>query len=124
MSPKKMPQTVGPEMFLNRHYGWMQFNDRVLEEAQDASNPLLERLKFLAITASNLDEFVEVRVAGILQQVEHGKGEIGPDGSTPQQTLDTICSTYGLTWYYDGSFLYIDPADQSQSQVIPIPPST
>jgi polyphosphate kinase len=90
MSPKKMPQTVGPEMFLNRHYGWMQFNDRVLEEAQDASNPLLERLKFLAITASNLDEFVEVRVAGILQQVEHGKGEIGPDGSTPQQTLDGL----------------------------------
>ncbi|MGD0303201.1 MAG: polyphosphate kinase 1 [Candidatus Acidiferrales bacterium] len=87
MALKKDTPTPNPEMFLNRHYGWMLFNDRVLEEAQDPSNPLLERVKFLAITASNLDEFVEVRVAGILQQVEHGKGEIGPDGSTPQQTL-------------------------------------
>ncbi|MFM0604108.1 type III secretion system outer membrane ring subunit SctC [Paraburkholderia sediminicola] len=48
----------------------------------------------------------------------------GRFSGTPQQTLDTICSTYGLTWYYDGSFLYIDPADQSQSQVIPIPPNS
>jgi polyphosphate kinase len=87
MALKKDTPLPNPERFLNRHYGWMLFNDRVLEEAQDASNPLLERLKFLAITASNLDEFVEVRVAGILQQVEHGKGEIGPDGATPQQTL-------------------------------------
>src|SRR6202522_3296389 len=87
MALKKDTPLPNPELFLNRHYGWMLFNDRVLEEAQDPSNPLLERLKFLAITASNLDEFVEVRVAGMLQQVEHGKGEIGPDGSTPQQTL-------------------------------------
>jgi type III secretion protein C len=48
----------------------------------------------------------------------------GRFSGTPQQTLDTICSTYGLTWYYDGSFLYVDPADQSQSQVIPIPPNS
>ncbi|MFM0289898.1 type III secretion system outer membrane ring subunit SctC [Paraburkholderia megapolitana] len=48
----------------------------------------------------------------------------GRFSGTPQQTLDTVCSTYGLTWYYDGSFLYIDPADQSQSQVIPIPPNS
>src|SRR5580704_11808076 len=64
-----------PQYIFNRHYSWMQFNERVLEEARDQKNPLLERVKFLAITASNLDEFVEVRVAGILQQVEHGNRE-------------------------------------------------
>jgi polyphosphate kinase len=90
MATKQSAPPPDPKMFLNRHYAWMQFNDRVLEEASDAGNPLLERVKFLAITASNLDEFVEVRVAGILQQVEHGKGEISPDGSTPQQTLNGL----------------------------------
>ena len=76
-----------PQYFLNRHYSWLQFNERVLEEARDEKNPLLERVKFLAITASNLDEFVEVRVAGILQQVEHGDREPGPDGLTPAEVL-------------------------------------
>jgi len=59
----------------------------VLEEARDPANPLLERVKFLGITASNLDEFVEVRVAGLLQQVEHGMREPGPDGRTPDVVL-------------------------------------
>ena len=68
----------------------MQFNRRVLEEAQDTSNPLLERVKFLAITASNLDEFVEIRVAGLLQRIEDGYTDVGPEGMTPQQTLDTL----------------------------------
>jgi len=65
----------------------MQFNERVLEEARDFANPLLERVKFLAITASNLDEFVEVRLAGMMQQVEHGIREAGPDGRTPDEVL-------------------------------------
>ena len=65
-------------------------NQRVLEEARDAKNPLLERVKFLAITASNLDEFVEVRVAGILQQVEHGNIEPGPDGRAPAEVLKEL----------------------------------
>src|SRR5271156_2594446 len=84
-------QLTEPQYFLNRHFSWLQFNERVLEEARDQNNPLLERLKFLAITASNLDEFVEVRVAGILQQGEHGKAvDAGPDGRTPPQVLTQL----------------------------------
>jgi len=79
-----------PQHFLNRHFSWLQFNERVLEEARDPANPLLERVKFLAITASNLDEFVEVRVAGILQQVEHGNREPGPDGRIPEDVLTEL----------------------------------
>src|ERR1700679_2780250 len=69
-----------PNLFFNRHLSWLQFNRRVLEEAFDPRNPILERVKFLAITASNLDEFVEVRFAGLLQQAEQGRSEPGPDG--------------------------------------------
>ena len=76
-----------PRFFFNRHLSWLQFNRRVLEEALDTTNPLLERVKFLAITASNLDEFVEVRVAGLLQQAEQGHGETGPDGLAPGEVL-------------------------------------
>jgi len=83
-------QLDDPTLFLNRHFSWMQFNQRVLEEAQDESNPLLERVKFLAITANNLDEFVEVRLAGMLQQVEHGDRHPGPDGRTPGEVLEEL----------------------------------
>jgi polyphosphate kinase len=79
-----------PQHFINRHFSWLQFNERVLEEARDQANPVLERVKFLAITASNLDEFVEVRVAGILQQVEHGNREPGPDGRIPEDVLTEL----------------------------------
>ncbi len=77
-------------MFIGRDESWLSFNRRVLEEAQDPDNPLLERVKFLAITASNLDEFVEIRVAGIMQRIEDGYSEPGSDGLTPQQTLDVV----------------------------------
>src|SRR6202042_2218110 len=79
-----------PQNIFNRHLSWMQFNDRMLEEACDEANPVLERVKFLGITASNLDEFVEVRVAGLLQQVEHGNHDAGPDGRTPEKVLGEL----------------------------------
>src|ERR1700723_4503210 len=69
-----------PEYYLNRDTSWLAFNERVLEEAEDAGNPLLERLKFLVISASNLDEFFEIRVAAMVQQIEDGYNEAGPDG--------------------------------------------
>ena len=82
----KDPQSL----FIGRDESWLNFNRRVLEEAQDPDNPLLERVKFLAITASNLDEFVEIRVAGIMQRIEDGYTEPGFDGHTPRQTLDIV----------------------------------
>ena len=81
-----------PRLFFNRHLSWLQFNHRVLEEALDTRNPLLERVKFLAITASNLDEFVEVRLAGLLQQAEQGQGEAGPDGLAPREVLTQLAA--------------------------------
>ncbi|QHN03712.1 polyphosphate kinase 1 [Granulicella sp. WH15] len=97
-APKTKAKKAKPEpeveaLFFSRDESWLRFNQRVLEEAQDPSNPLLERVKFLAITASNLDEFVEIRVAGMLQRIEDGFNQPQlPDegGLTTQERLDVL----------------------------------
>jgi len=77
-------------LFLNREESWLKFNWRVLEEAEDSGNPLLERVKFLAITASNLDEFFEIRVGGLLQQLEDGHNATTSDGLTMVEERELI----------------------------------
>lgn len=79
-----------PRLYPNRELSLLKFQRRVLEEAQDESNPLLERVKFLSILGSNLDEFFMVRVAGLQNQVESGILETGPDGLTPVKTLEAV----------------------------------
>ena len=76
--------------YLNRELSWLEFNQRVLEEAQDPTQPLLERLKFLTIVSSNLDEFFEIRVAALKQLVENRSDVHGPDGLRPPETLAAI----------------------------------
>src|SRR5881398_884885 len=82
-----------PKNFINRELSWLEFNRRVLEEAQDQRQPLIERVKFLTIFSSNLDEFFEIRVAGIKQQIESQTSEVGPDGLSPSEVFDRIQKT-------------------------------
>ena len=82
-----------PKNFINRELSWLEFNRRVLEEAQDERQPLIERVKFLTIFSSNLDEFFEIRVAGIKQQIESETSDVGPDGLSPTELFDRIQKT-------------------------------
>ena len=82
--------TQKQKLFNGRDYSWMQFNRRVLEEAEDPANPLLERVKFLAITGTNLDEYVEIRQAGLMQRIEDGYREPGYDGLRPDESLAAL----------------------------------
>src|SRR6266550_5934967 len=88
-----MPTAVtnfGPSHFLNRELSWLEFNQRVLDEALDPQTPLLERLRFFCIASSNLDEFFEVRVAGLKQQIESDTVERSMDGLTATETFKAI----------------------------------
>src|SRR5262249_14205536 len=76
--------------YFNRELSWLAFNRRVLEQAQDARHPLLERVKFLAIVSSNLDEFFEIRVAGLIQPVDSGVNEPSLDGLGAREQLRRI----------------------------------
>src|SRR5438045_7652763 len=79
-----------PANFINRELSWLEFNRRVLEEAQDPTQPLIERVKFLCIFSSNLDEFFEIRVAGIKQQIESETSDVAADGLSPTETFNQI----------------------------------
>ncbi len=88
----KHKTVLGTELFINREISSLEFNKRVLEEASDLSNPLLERTRFLSIVSSNLDEFTSVRVAGVWDQVAAGLEEIDESGFTPRQLMNQLCS--------------------------------
>ncbi len=94
-----------PGLFFNRELGWLQFNERVLEEAEDPSHPILERLKFFSICGSNLDEFFMVRVSGLRRQLGRPVTKTPPDGMTPAEQLQAITrqmkpllGRYGRCW--------------------------
>jgi polyphosphate kinase len=104
----KSKKQSGDSPFINREISWVRFHKRILEEAQDTSHPLLERVKFLAICGSNLDEFFMVRVSGLQRQLKKGALEAPPDGLTPLEQMEAVSKellplleAHGELWYGD-----------------------
>ncbi len=89
----QVPDLRDPALYVNRELSWLDFNDRVLQLAEDESLPLIERLKFLAIFVTNLDEFFMIRVAGVHDQVDARIDARGPDGLSPAEVLRAIHDT-------------------------------
>jgi polyphosphate kinase len=99
---------TAPQLYINRELSWVHFNERVLDEALDPRYPLLERVKFLSIFGSNLDEFFMIRMSGLYRQLQYGAVEAPPDGMTPleqltatQQALDPLLALHMACWKHD-----------------------
>ncbi len=93
VAPSQVSELDRPELYINRDLSWIEFNRRVFEEAQDSRHPLLERVKFLSIFDTNLDEFIMVRLAGLKDQVEAHVPSLSPDGMTAEQQLAAVRQT-------------------------------
>src|SRR5215204_576288 len=91
-APREVESTdlKNPALYINRELSWLEFNERVLTQARDVTHPLLERVKFLAITATNLDEFFMIRVSTTLKKLREGIEDVAPDGYNTEQQLEAM----------------------------------
>jgi hypothetical protein len=121
----EVPSLNSPHLYINRELSLLAFQRRVLEEAQNQHNPLLERVKFISIAGSNMDEFFMVRVAGLIDQVDAGIVDVGPDGMQPSAQLvrmpTNACTTRSCPrWPRPASKFWITPRSMRSSWPSPI----